>query len=73
MGIVDPMVFNSAAAVGVLEFGFGPVLFWLIVGPLAALGAAIAISGLHLERLARLKPPKLVHAQLVAASVSRAK
>lgn len=71
--IVDPMVVGNAAATGVLEFSSGPILWWMTVSLLTMVSAAIALSGLHLERIARLKPPKLVHAQLIAASVSRAK
>lgn len=73
MMIFDPMVVGSAAATGVLDFSTGPVLWWMTVGLLSAVAGAIAMSGLHLERLARLRPPKLVHAQVIAAAVSRAK
>jgi hypothetical protein len=72
MGIIDPMVIQSAAATGVLEFSTGPFL-WGMMGLLAAVAAAIGLSGLHLGRLAQLKPPRLVHAQLAAVSLSRVK
>jgi hypothetical protein len=73
MGIIDPMVVQSAAATGVLEFGTGPLLWWTTMGLLAALAGAIGVSGLHPGRLLRLKPPKLVHAQLATVAVGRAK
>jgi hypothetical protein len=71
--IVDPMVVSNAAAMGVIEFSNGPILWWMTVSLLTTVSAAIALSGLHLERVARFKLPKLAHAQLVAASASRAK
>jgi hypothetical protein len=71
--IIDPMVVGNTAAMGVLEFSTGPILWWMVVSLLTMVSAAIALSGLHLERIARLKPPKLAHVQLVAAGASRAK
>jgi hypothetical protein len=71
--IIDPMMVGSAAATGVIEFSSGPILWWMTASLLATLSAAIALSSLHLGRIARLKPPKLVHAQLVAVGASRAK
>ena len=72
MGIIDPMMVGSAATTGVLEFSIGPILWWMTASVLAMASAALALSGLHLGRIARLKPPKLVHAQLVAVGASRA-
>ena len=73
MGIIDPMAINNAAAMGVLDFGSGPALLALTLGLLTTGAAAIALSGLHLRRLARLSVPRLAHAQLVSAGAGRAR
>ena len=70
MGI-DPMAIGSAAMVGVLDFGGGPALWLATVGLLAASAAAIALSGLHPKRLARLAGIRLGHAHVAAAMVGR--
>jgi hypothetical protein len=73
MGIIDPIAIGSMATTGVLEFSNGPALWFLTVGLLSAMTAAIALSGVNLRRIARLRLPKLAHAQLVTAGVSGAK
>ena len=71
MGI-DPMAVGSAAMAGVLEFSGGPALWLATVGLLVASATAIALSGLHPTRLARLARIRLGHAQVAAAMVGRA-
>jgi len=71
MGIIDPMVINNGALTGVLEYGSWPAVWLMLVGPLAAAGAAIALSGLHLRRAARMAWPKLGHVELAVLGVSR--
>lgn len=73
MGFIDPMVVGNAAATGGLEFSVGPVLWALTAGLFATSAAAIALSGIRWDRLARLNLPRLAHAQLVTVGVSRVK
>ena len=73
MGIIDPMTIGSAAATGVLDFGSGPALWALTLGLLSSAAAAIALSGWHPRRLARLALPKLHHAELAVVGMSRHK
>ena len=73
MGFIDPMAIGNAAAMGGLEFGVGPVLWFLTVGLLLTAAAAIGLSGLRLRSVARLNVPKLAHAQLAAVAVGRSR
>jgi hypothetical protein len=72
MGIIDPMVIGNAAAMGGLDFGVGPILWFLTVGLMLTAGAAIGLSGVRLG-FSRLSLPKLAHAQLASAAVGRAR
>src|SRR5262245_2292004 len=58
MGIIDPMAIGSVAATGVLEFSGGSFLWLLTLALLATTAGAIALSGLQLSRLARLRLPR---------------
>lgn len=72
MGIIDPMAIGSMAATGVLDFGSGPIVWFLTVGLLASAAVAVALSGLSLTRL-RPKLLPLARVPLAVAAVSRAK
>jgi hypothetical protein len=65
------MVISNCALTGVLEYSSWPALWLMMVGPLAATAAAIALSGLHLRPVARAGWPRLGHAELAAMGVSR--
>jgi hypothetical protein len=73
MGIIDPMAISNAAAIGGLEFGVGPVLWFLTVGLLITAAAAIGLSGVRFGSVARLNLPKLGHAQLASVGLSRSR
>ena len=67
MGIIDPMAIGNMAATGVIEFSSGPTMWLLTAGLLAATAGAIALSSLRLQRLARLRLPRLAHTPFVPA------
>lgn len=73
MGIIDPMAIGNAAAMGGLDFGVGPILWFLTVGLLVTAAAAIGLSGLRFGSLARLDLPRLGHAQLASVGLSRSR
>ena len=71
MGIIDPMLINSAAATGVLEFGGAAVVWWALMGLLAVSAAAIWLSVAPRPHASIADRLRLHHAQLAAVGLGR--